>query len=370
MNGKVDLTKLRAKITILMSQCRIGDALVFDGAGIAAPLGRLAISLKDMEIRGNLAVSGGFETDCSVEVISSHIGGNVAFVGAGLRFLRFRSTHVEGTLSWLGIKNAKTTALNLEDSSVQLLNDDRKSWPGASLLNVSGFKYKDLALCRTPTKAEEDSATNEVPLVPETVSQSAKERIDWLKLQSSHDVTSSQPWLQLATFFDDRGNSTGGKQVRYMMGRVQGFSQGRLTRAASLPFDIVEENPMRICYPIAVLWLAGSLIFWRARRLRAMAPTDKDAYELFTQGVAIPGYIPFHPAVYALEAVLPVVKFGQDSAWAPDPAVRKTWARKRWQRALPGIEYRWLARLRWTLIVFGWALALILAGAIGSRFKS
>lgn len=113
----------------------------------------------------------------------------------------------------------------------------------------------------------------------------------------------------------------------------------------------------------------GSLVFWRAHRMRAMAPTDSSVYDKFTHKLPLDGYVPFHPGIYALENVLPVDKFGQDSAWAPNPEAVSTKRHTDWRRWLPCIEYRWLARLRWTLIVLGWALALILAGAIADRFK-
>jgi hypothetical protein len=51
---------------------------------------------------------------------------------------------------------------------------------------------------------------------------------------------------------------------------------------------------------------------------------------------AAPGVsAPFNPVVYALENVLPVVKLGQDSAWAPDPEANGSW--------LP--EWKWIDRL-------------------------
>jgi hypothetical protein len=48
-----------------------------------------------------------------------------------------------------------------------------------------------------------------------------------------------------------------------------------------------------------------------------------------------------------------------------NPAPRQGW--KRW---LPQLSYNWLALLRWLLIVLGWILAIVLAGVIGSLFKS
>jgi hypothetical protein len=206
--------------------------------------------------------------------------------------------------------------------------------------------------------------------IPDAETQTADARIEWLNLQDSNTVTASQPWLQLSGFLSGRGDDAGAKHVLYMMRRIQGYSRGRIERLLHLPYDLVEENPLNITYPILGLWAVGWLVFWRAHRMQAMAPTDSSAYDRFTHKQPMEGYVPFHPAIYALENVLPVVKFGQDSAWAPNPEAVSTGRHKGWRRWLPRIEYYWLARLRWALIVLGWALALILAGAIASRFKT
>jgi hypothetical protein len=228
-----------------------------------------------------------------------------------------------------------------------------------------GFQYQELVLYKNPTTEEKASFST-----PPDASQSASQRIAWLKLQSSENVVASQPWQALAAFFASRGDSEGSKSVLHMMARVQGYSHGLVARALSAPYDWVEEDPLNVTLPIIGLWLAGSLIFWRARRMNAMAPRDKVAHAQFIAKESVEDYPPFSPLVYSLETVLPVVRFGQDEAWGPNPASVKYPTPIGWRRFLPCMEYRWLARLRWTLIVLGWALALILAGAIGSRFKN
>ena len=108
-----------------------------------------------------------------------------------------------------------------------------------------------------------------------------------------------------------------------------------------------------------------------ARRitLMAMAPKDKDIYaEFVKRGVPPPSLPPFNPLVYALENVLPVVRFGQDDAWGPNPQLDAP-PRQGWRKCLPRFSYSWLAFARMLLIILGWALALILAGVIGDHFK-
>jgi hypothetical protein len=146
----------------------------------------------------------------------------------------------------------------------------------------------------------------------------------------------------------------------------------------SLLYDWLEEDPTKSLYLILLLGVFGSVIFWRARRMNSMAPSEKDAYDKFATSRQAPaGYVPpFNGIVYALENCLPVVKLGQDDAWAPDPRAEPTdwfpessrWAY--WNNWLPKLTYRRLSFLRWAIILAGWLLALILAGAIGERFKS
>jgi hypothetical protein len=79
-------------------------------------------------------------------------------------------------------------------------------------------------------------------------------------------------------------------------------------------------------------------------------------------------YMPFSPVVYILENVLPVVHFGQDAGWAPNPRVQSQ-PQSDWRRFCPQLSYKWLSSLRWFLIVLGWVLAGILAGVVANLFK-
>lgn len=361
---ELNLKGVRSSRSILMTHTTIGNDCRFDGAKIGATPGDDSIALAFITIGGGLILSRNLEADGPIHISESSVGINVSCIGSRMASFELANVQVAGRLYWFGMQNARKTALALNDSVVQTLYDDRGSWPGAGLLNVTGFRYQDLILCEKPSENNIQNATIPYPLL-----QAADDRIEWLKLQNSHDVTSSQPWLQLATFFEGRGDSVSAKRVRYMMGRVQSYSQGRFYRDTSFPYDKLTENPLRIIYPMASLWALGTLIFWRAKRMNAMAPTENAAYLQFKEGELPASYVPFNPIVYTLETVLPVVKFGQDSAWAPDPAFDKYWLRRGWKRWRPQISYRSLSLLRWVLIVCGWLLALVLVGAIASRFK-
>jgi hypothetical protein len=117
-----------------------------------------------------------------------------------------------------------------------------------------------------------------------------------------------------------------------------------------------------------------------------IAPTDKDAYQAFYEnnGTA-PAYYPtFSPLVYSLENCLPLVKFGQDDRWQPDPD-----AARRLYRPLPALASRawfkdflfvripdWtcssvtLRRFHWIMIALGWLLAIFFVAGITGIIKT
>jgi hypothetical protein len=178
--------------------------------------------------------------------------------------------------------------------------------------------------------------------------------------------------MQLAQYVQSRGNSAGAKQILYDMERIQAWNEGLLTYSKSSMYDYIGENPWRVLFFIVLFWIFGSVIFWRARRmnLKAMAPKEAAAYAYFSEHGSPPSHlVPFNPIVYTLENVLPVVKFGQDDAWGPNPQINPE-PRVGWKRWLPRLSFSWLAFTRLLLIVLGWGLAIILAGVIGGLFKS
>jgi hypothetical protein len=133
---------------------------------------------------------------------------------------------------------------------------------------------------------------------------------------------------------------------------------------------------------MVTLWAIGSVIFRRAARMRAMAPTDAVTRNRVVEiGGASDSYPPFNPEIYVLENVLPVVRLGQDSAWEPNPAappdswlpeyiwLRQFFDRSSFTRWLVRLDYHRLAVARWVLILLGWAMALVLAAAITGIFK-
>lgn len=397
--GKALMQDVKFGSKVLVDEARFGATLLMVASTFAASLYLAGVQVKDEMLLSNIAVTGGVNLlgghlggkPESLTLRNATIGGDVVIAGAEGAPLSIAGTvsaaqavvkqslivfHAElprfdlsnadvGTFKWGQIEHPERTKLILTRTTVKGFVDEKKSWPAKGNLSVEGFTYGQIALevpnaLRVGQEKDPQSGGGMDP----------SDRIAWLKLQSDQSQSVSQPWLELSQFVRARGNVPGAKRVIYEMKRMQARRSGVGTRTTSWIYDIIEENPLRLFLPVCLLWMFGWVIFWRARRMAAMAPTEKEAFAHFEEHGKEPGhYPPFSAAVYTLENVLPVVKLGQDAAWAPNPRVQPP-RRNMPHHLIPRWSYGWLAALRWSLIVIGWVMALILAGAIGEQFKS
>jgi hypothetical protein len=368
----------------------IAGELVCTGAKLNAT--GFALTVDGSKIGGTVALDGGFDCEGFISLAGAEIGGNLLCSGAVRCSPQCVGARIGGNVIWLDIKNPSISSLDLEAASAHGLRDERESWPVEGHLRVKGFVYQNLELQRRPTERSDY----------EPVKPSAADRIDWLQLQDKDDIAVGQPWEQLASFFKASGDPEAAKEVLYAYER---HSRGRnpLWRGTTYPWDQIVQWPWKIPIPIALLWLLGWLVFWRAHRMRLMSPTNQEALKAFTKNGSAPETYPmFHPCIYALENVLPVVRLGQDGAWQPNAASTgagwrpfrsllacsgswaKRWAGTRWilrltrarRRSLAAatrwrfrLTYRGVTAVRWSMIILGWFLAIILVGAISGLFK-
>ncbi len=252
IDGGVDLSRVKTSTSIYFNRMQIGGSLLLAGAKIAD-----GVSFNRSNIGGSIDLSGGFETHDDVTMTGVSVGTDISAIGADMQNLVLRNTHIANNLRWLALKRGSKTGLFLYNTDAGALYDDQDSWPDQGYLGLNGFKYKELRLYQKLTAAEiKEGAT------PRSVPQTPEVRIEWLKRQQSREVTDSQPWQQLAMFYEERGESKHAKQVLYMMARVQNYSGWRFDRALRWSSDRIEENPLYITYPIAGLWLIGSIVFW------------------------------------------------------------------------------------------------------------
>jgi hypothetical protein len=222
---------------------------------------------------------------------------------------------------------------------------------------LDNLVYEDLVLQGRPTAREiaKGIYSNELDLSPFA-------RIEWLKLQPHHRRCEPQPWMQLSKVLESRGDHESAKRV------IREFQRVKASKVKSRPLrwfrQVVaqlEESPSRILYSISVSLLLGCLVFFHAGSTGALAPTEAEAYKAFTAGRPAPAAYPaLSPFIYTLENALPLVRLGQDDKWAPD----------RNHPATDLLTHYWfLMWVRWSLILFGWFQATVLAAALASRFK-
>lgn len=361
--------------TIRLLDAKITGQLNCSGAKLMAKDN--ALNAAGAKIGGDVFLDDSFESEGEILLFGAKIGGNLHVRSAKVAGVICKNTVVTGDMIWQRIEKSKGTFLNLVGAMVKNLRDDRMSWPDEGNLDLDGLIYEGLKLYEplSDENIKNHTYSKEMPLV-------AKDRIAWLELQSVENASIAQPWVQLANLLNASGDPGGAREVRYA---YQRRLHGRdvLLRGRTYPFDQLEQWPLEICAPITFFWLLGSLIFWRAHRMSMMAPTEKEAFEVFQKtGKPPERYVPLNPFIYALENVLPVVKLGQDSSWYPNPQAapgnwlpnRPKWLKntvERWAitRWIFRLNYRRLASLRWVLILFGWALAIILATALAEHFR-
>jgi hypothetical protein len=374
--GNVFFRRVRANRTVQLIGAQIGGDLDCIGATFSA-MG-LALCADRARIEGNVVFTHGFSSAGTVGLSVAEITGQFNCVGAQIAELNCNDMRLAGDLLWTGIREPEKTNLRLFGATIRNLHDDRPSWPAKGKLHIQDFVYQDLIPHLTSRPAMVARAQ-----LAGTSRFNLDDRLDWLDRQPEVEQTNAQPWMQLAKLVEAGGDADGARRVIYVYHRQLARRGNPLMRLATWPYDGLVEQPLRIGAPIVALGVFSYFLYRRAHRMRAMAPTDKEARKEFAASGNVPsGYPPFNPAVYALENVLPVVRLGQDSAWAPDHAATsgnwlpqwlgrlcpfaETWPPAQWFFRL---NYRRLALLRWSLILLGWAFALILAAAISSRFK-
>jgi len=289
--------------------------------------------------------------------------------------LQLYTATVKQTFAWHDVQSVRE--LDLRNAAVGVIWDDKPSWPKKWNLHLDGFVYGGIAA--GPRDAET--------------------RLEWLDREGEFKP---QPYLQLAKVLRDLGDDGGAKEVLFELeNRSRAEDRRRLIHApmrwlrssedkisdVAVGYGIYPRNAFRY---LSLLTLLGWLLYRRAQRIGAMAPTDKDAYKEFRDhdGVPPPYYPRFSPLIYSLENCLPLVKFGQDDRWQPDPVPppRKTVSTKPtgiwgWIVAIrdrlldflvpnlatsPG-ALRWV---RWIIIALGWLLATFFVAGITGIIKT
>lgn len=377
IKGTVFLKNASTEGEVNLTLAHVGSNLECDGAHFRNP-SDWALAAEGAEIKGSVRLRDVF-AEGEVNLLGSQIGGELDCSHGRFTTLNFESLAVRRALVWRRMEDFEE--LDLQGATVGFLSDDEASWPRNKNLDsprrrgivwhLDNFVYGGIA--GGPT----DAPT----------------RLKWLGHQGKF---TPQPYRQLAKIMRELGDEEGAKQVLFdLESRTRAEVRRRLIaplRWLRFAEDTVSDAAVGYgIYPGRAIWYLGALtaLGWivhrRAQRAGAMVPTDKDAYaEFHASGHAPDHYPPFSPLVYSLENCLPLVKFGQDDHWQPDPTpqprVNPPSAAAGWRarltnllffhlpnRATSAVALRWF---RWVMIALGWLLATFFAAAVTGIIKS
>jgi len=322
--------------------------------------GRAALAADGARVNGDVSLSAGFRASGAVHLVGVNIDGDLNCIGAELvadSAAEAERSTVKGAFFWRAVSNSKATpdrrfSLNLSHTSVGPITDERQSWPSAGNLRLDGFEYSQIA--HGPVDATS--------------------RLDWLGRQS-HGFW-PQPYRQLAKVLQERGDDAGARKVLIKLEDLRRrhekpkqpelswsylWSLLRWLWRGVLKYTIAYGYRPYYALGWAVLVVVfGSWLFGRGRVAGIVAPSDKDAYEFFTENAHLaPSYYPrFSAFFYSLDAFLPIINLGQKDHWMPNAnlGVRVFGHKDGW----------WLRDYLWLHIILGWVLTtLFVAGISG-----
>jgi hypothetical protein len=383
--------------TIRIPGAQIKGVLSCSGAKLNGPV--IDALFADCVVVGaNVYIDKGFESNGAIRLLGARIDGELGFIGAKTTRVICKDLHLRGDMWWTGIQKSQETTFDLTGASVKSLHDDRESWPSPEHLTLDGLAYEELVLHKRPTEGQVMSNAHgtELPF-------NVEERIEWLMLQVPEHCIKPGSWMQLSELLKAKGNRKGAKHVIFkyqtLLAKEKEFHPLRWllqllfllsafrcawpylrhpNRSWAIVFALLEEEPIRICWSIALTLIVGTLIFAGAFSSDAMiASVQVQPNALLSTSSGESRVLSVHyplsqSFLYALENAVPLVKLGIDEKWMPNPMHKP-------QPWFP--QFRWLDWLGWfnsywflvwsrvLLIFLGWFQAGVLGAALLRRFK-
>jgi hypothetical protein len=358
----------KAEGEVMLNGARVGGDLSCRG-GSFRNINGSALSAENASVEGNVFLYDGFSAYGTVDFVRAKIGGSINCRGGTFDRVLLKAVVVRSMFVWSDIQNPKSAQVDLRDANVGSVADDKKSWPLRGNLHLDGFEYGRFSGSPSDDTfgevAEEESSEIQKRFGGRLVEDSptdARSRLKWLDRDA---VFKPQPYRQLAKVLQQTGDEEGAKQVLFEMeNRVRAQDRRSLilpNRLLQWMFDKGYKEtvgyglyPLRAVWELGILWGLGFVLF---RRAKVMAPTDREAYSSFREKGQLPKHYPrFSAPIYSLENCAPLVKFGQDDHWQPDPnpqpfvsgAVPTTglWTRFRARCLRLWTSPRWLSRAR------------------------
>jgi hypothetical protein len=361
----------------------IGD-LDCSGASLKARLDRNGI-LEDAlvadhaTITGNVYLNKQLSVHGTIHLVGAKIGGDFGFERVTFHDneqcrLQLDRMTVTGSFFFRYMSSPIANVL-LNGATVGGLVDDAASWGEG--LDLHGFIYDGIHW-QSPTDA--------------------KARLTWLDKQmpdlSGKDGDgrrfSPQPWLQLKKVLREAGHLEEARQIGIALEerrrhcgkvgehppswRLRGWLHRHVVRTLHWGFGLFTGygyRPMKLVYWTIFVWLACGAYDNVAAYHGAFAPTDFGLLEKQTHTVSnwylskdLPAAYPgFHPLVYSLNVLLPVVDLQQEQNWHPVmPPPSPVWIRN-----IAALFTSWGGRaqiLFWTETLFGWVAGLLLIAVL------
>ncbi|MBF0269622.1 MAG: hypothetical protein HQL44_13640 [Alphaproteobacteria bacterium] len=284
----------KAKGEVRLLDAEIGGILSCIGGHFLNATGR-AIYADGVKVAGGVFFKDGFQAEGDISLASADLG----------KIFSMRDGGFSGKL-------------DLRDSQVKVFDDSENSWPAPGKLLIDGFRY------------ERFSAS--APL-------GFASRKRWLERQDT-DIFTPQPYEQLARVLKSSGQRRDSRLT--LMEKEREFRRkGKLRTFRWLWNHVLEATigfgytPWRAAIWLACFWLLGSVMFGWAQGVGAVADS----------GLALTGAQPFVPAIYSLDALLPLVDLKQEIYWLPQPNAPMGWL---------FLAYLWLHILAgWFLLSIG-----------------
>jgi hypothetical protein len=346
--GSVVKNKFAAQGEVRLLGAKIGGNLEASGGTFHNSNGN-ALNADRVQITGSVHLRKGFAAEGKVALAGAEIKGQLAVDDAWLDLLDLDSANIAGPFFWVGIHTDAhpdfpskkwKPYLNLNDTKVGALADEKPSWPEKGGLILDGFVYDRIAAGPT------DATT----------------RLDWLHLQPDELGFRPQPYEQLIAVLRQMGHED-------HVGQVAIAKQWDLRKQGNLSWlgwiknwflYIVVGYGYRAW--LAFVWMAilvgvGTRTLSRAHSAGVLVPSDRDAYKEYQKTRKVPAYYPgFHALLYSLDVVLPF-DLGQKAHW------------RLLERSPGDRAYRRYALYSLFQLVTGWALLLVAAAVPAGLIK-
>jgi hypothetical protein len=277
IGGTLVLRHAKAAGEVNMRGVQVGERLMLTGAefrnpfAVACRLTRAQVTADvvcdRMTAEGQLRLAGA--TVGNMAFLSRVTITDTADVAVDARGMRTR----ELVLHFAAVKGS----VDLRQATVDVLRDDPEAW--ADQLYLTGLNYRALD-----------------PTLP------AGQRLHWL--ERDPEGYQSQPYEQLAAYYQASGQPVQARRVQYARERLRRRGKGPAFRVLSLIQDIAVGygyRPLRALTWLGLLLVAGSVVF-------SVAPPPP----------LQPGAAPhFNGIIYTLDLMLPVVNLGQKYSFNP-----------------------------------------------------